>query len=103
MDRTYAFIDGNYLEKRYEERMSAFFNDAGDLDYNELRQSGCIPDLKRAYYYNSINDHLREGETEAARTARVDRLNARFDEIDQIPEFHGQRGSVLQHPESPGP
>jgi len=62
---TYLFIDGEYLRQIHREVMWDFFSEDGELDISEAKnQAGAI----RAFFYDSIDDTLRPGETEGPTT-----------------------------------
>jgi hypothetical protein len=67
-DDTYLFIDGEYLRQIYREAMRDFFGTDGELDIHAAkRPAGAI----RAFFYDSIEETPRPGETEEACCTRL--------------------------------
>lgn len=93
MSGTYMFIDGNYLEERYRTKMTAFFGNDGELDYESLRFSS-VQHLERVFYYNSIDYEPRSGETAEQHAERVEQAVARFAAIEAVRDVHVRPGSV---------
>ena len=87
----YLFIDGRYLDLRYSELISGFFNVPGDLDVAAvIAASGA----QRRYYYNAIDDKQRPNESDEAHEARVDAQVKRIEAVEDIPGCHVRYGSI---------
>ena len=91
VDETYLFIDGEYIRTIYREAMQRFWGLDGDLEPARLRYTGMS---FRTYFYDSIDDAKREGESEAVFQSRVAAQEQFFNEIRAVSGFHARLGSV---------
>lgn len=92
-DHTYVFIDGEYLRQIHRDAMQDFFGVGvnGDLDLAETRrQAGAI----RAFFYDSIEDVPRDGESEEDCRARVAPLEHFFGRARSLSGVHVRLGTV---------
>jgi uncharacterized LabA/DUF88 family protein len=90
-DQTYLFIDGEYLRQRHRQAMQEFFGLDGELDVEPIkRQTGA----QRAYFYDSLDDSPRPGESSEACKARTAPLERFFNEVRDLSGFHVRLGSV---------
>jgi uncharacterized LabA/DUF88 family protein len=90
-DRTYLFIDGEYLRRRHHEAMASFFGVHGELDIFPLkRESGA----RRVYFYDCIDEASLPGETEEARRARIAPLQRFLSYVQSLSGFHVKPGTV---------
>lgn len=67
-DRTYVFIDGEYLRHRHREEMSRFFGVEGELELSPIMQQ---TKATRVYFYDAVDYAQRVGEDGAAWEKRV--------------------------------
>jgi uncharacterized LabA/DUF88 family protein len=75
---TYLFIDGGYLQTLYRDRFIPLFGDKYVIDYAAVKRTF---GARRAYLYDCLDDVQKPGEITADFVARVERQEARFDEI----------------------
>jgi len=92
-DRTYLFIDGEYLRQRHREAMREFFGVDGELELSPIMQQALA---SRAYFYDAIDYARRPEETEKDWEVRVLRLEQFFSSVRSISGFHVRPGSVRQ-------
>jgi uncharacterized LabA/DUF88 family protein len=92
-NRTYLFIDGEYLRQRHREAMREFFGVDGDLEVSALMHQA---QASRAYFYDSLDDAPRPGETGEACQARIAPLEQFFASVRALSGFHVQLGTVSQ-------
>src|SRR5260221_8920026 len=91
MADTYLFIDGEYLRQIHRDAMQAFFGVDGELDLSKPKdQAGAI----RAFFYDSLDDAPRQGESEEACRARVAPLEEFFTEARALSGVHVRLGTV---------
>lgn len=90
-DNTYLFIDGEYLRRIHREAMQAFFGVDGNLELSTLMQQARA---SRAYFYDSLDDAPRAGETEQDRQKRLAPVNHFFEYVQGLSGFHVRLGSV---------
>jgi uncharacterized LabA/DUF88 family protein len=92
-DRTYLFVDGEYLRQKHRQAMLDFFGVEGDLDLETLlRKVGA----SRGYFYDSIDDSARHGEDEATVRARTAPQEGFLARVRALPGFHVRLGTVSQ-------
>jgi NYN domain len=91
MSDHYLFIDGAYLRTIYREAMQKFCGVEGDLDPARVRYGGSA---SRAFFYDSLDDERRLGESDADFQSRVAAQEAFFNEIRAVNGFHVRLGSV---------
>ncbi len=87
----YLFIDGEYLRAIYREAMQNFCGNDGDLDPARIRYPSYAV---RAFFYDSLDDARRNGESESDFQSRVAAQEAVFNEIRSVSGFHVRLGSV---------
>ncbi len=92
-DRTYVFIDGEYLRQRHREEMQRFFGVDGELELSPIMQQA---QASRAYFYAAIDYAHRPEETEKEWEARVLSLEQFFSYVRSLRGFHVRPGSVRQ-------
>jgi uncharacterized LabA/DUF88 family protein len=90
-DRTYVFIDGEYVRQRHRDAMRAFFGVDGELELSPIMQQARA---NRAYFYDAIDDTAREGESDDQRKVRVRPLEQFFAQVQSLRGFHVRPGSV---------
>src|SRR5713226_9055235 len=91
-EHTYLFIDGEYLRRIHNETMQAFFGVDGDLDLEEIKDEASAV---RAFFYDSIDDAPREGETEEACQTRLGPLEQFFARARALSGVHVRLGTVV--------
>lgn len=91
-DRTYVFVDGAYLRKVVDEFIAKLFAVPAEMDFSALR--GVAPDVRRVFYYDSIHDVLKDGESTADLETRIKEQEVFFDRIQALEGFHVRLGSV---------
>jgi uncharacterized LabA/DUF88 family protein len=81
--QNYVFIDGDYLQRAYEDTMRKFFENVhhANIDLNALKQ---FVGASKAFYYGAID--------EAAKDAAERRQY--FDEIRALDGFHVRQGTI---------
>jgi len=88
---TYLFIDGEYLRQIHREAMRDFFGVEGELDIHEAkRQAKAI----RAFFYDSIDDVPRPGETADACRERIAPLLEFMNRTTALSGVHVRMGTV---------
>jgi len=90
-DRTYLFIDGEYLRRIHREAMQSFFGADGDLELSALMREA---QASRAYFYDSLDDAPRQGEDEAACGARIAPVKKFFAGLQELSGFHVRLGTM---------
>ncbi|HEX9223649.1 MAG TPA: NYN domain-containing protein [Candidatus Acidoferrales bacterium] len=90
-DRTYLFIDGEYLRRIHREAMQSFFAADGDLELSGVMWKA---QASRAYFYDSLDDIPRPGEDELACRARIAPLEEFFAGVRDLSGFHVRLGTV---------
>lgn len=92
-DHRYLFVDGAYLRARHAEALNSVFGDTADLHLADLRT--IFPGrIQRVYYYDSLHDIPKAGETEEQLKARVEAQQKFFDEVQSYEGFHVRLGSL---------
>jgi len=74
----YAFVDGHYVRTRYADTMRRFFDSAPTIDYLALRR-GLNAD--KLFFYDSLDDTPRAGETEEAAKERIHATEAELRQV----------------------
>ncbi len=90
-ERTYVFIDGEYLRQRHREVMRDFFGVDGELELSPIMQQARA---SRAYFYDAIDYARLPEETDEAWEARIILLERYFSYIRSLDGFHVRPGSV---------
>ncbi len=90
-ERTYVFIDGEYLRQRHREVMRDFFGVDGELELSPIMTQA---HASRAYFYDAIDYTRRPDETEKASKARIVALEQFFSYVRSLSGFHVRPGSV---------
>src|SRR5437899_2352083 len=88
----YLFIDGGYLAAVYKNLMQAFWKVDGELDF--MRLSGGASIYEKVFYYDCVDDVLRDGETREQLEARVQGKEDFLNRIRELPGFHVQEGRI---------
>ena len=88
---TYLFIDGEYLRQIHRQVMLDFFGVEGELDIFEAKRgAGAL----RAFFYDSIDDTPRPGETEDACRERIAPLQDFMNRTTALSGVHVRLGTV---------
>lgn len=88
---TYLFIDGEYLRQIHRNAMRQFFDVDGELDLSEpKRQAGAI----RAFFYDSLDDAPRQGESPEDCRTRIAPLEEFFSRSRGLSGVHVRLGTV---------
>lgn len=82
MEEKYIFIDAGHLQY-YRETMFEWFGEQPELDFDELRK---YFQAHKCFYYDSLDELKRQGETEAELQSRIKQQKA---ELSQIRSFFG--------------
>lgn len=90
-DQTYLFIDGEYIRRIHREAMQRFFCEDGDLRLEMMMQQARA---SRAYFYDSLDDALRQGESDQALQHRIAPLVDFFNYVRGLSGFHLRQGSM---------
>jgi uncharacterized LabA/DUF88 family protein len=90
-ERTYVFVDGNYLRKVADGLMQEMFGVDAELNFDAIRPGN---NVRRVFYYDCLNDLRLEGEPDSEFDARVSRQEAIFSSIQCLRGFHVRLGSV---------
>jgi len=90
-ERTYVFVDGNYLRKVADGLMQEMFGVAAELNFDAIRPGN---NVRRVFYYDCLNDLRLEGESDSELEARVSKQEAIFNSIQSLRGFHVRLGSV---------
>jgi uncharacterized LabA/DUF88 family protein len=88
---TYLFIDGEYLRQIHRDVMREFFGVDGELDIGEAKHQA---QAVRAFFYDSIDDIPRPGETEETCRARIAPLQEFFARTSALSGVHVRLGTV---------
>ncbi|HEX9984379.1 MAG TPA: NYN domain-containing protein [Thermoanaerobaculia bacterium] len=88
---TYVFVDAGHLKPNFAQVMNAWFGSPVELYVPGVRQ---LFKATKVFYYDSIDDVLRSGETSEQLEARVAEQEARLREINAIQNTHVRFGSV---------
>ncbi|SRR6266699_6895829 len=88
---TYLFIDGEYLRQIHRQAMLDFFGVDGELDILEAkREAGAL----RAFFYDSIDEGQRPGETVEACRERTAPLHDFMNRTSALSGVHVRLGTV---------
>lgn len=88
---TYLFIDGEYLRQIHRQAMLDFFDVDGELDILEAkREAGAL----RAFFYDSIDERPRPGETIEACRERTAPLHDFMNRTSALSGVHVRLGTV---------
>jgi uncharacterized LabA/DUF88 family protein len=91
VDRTYVFIDGEYLRHRHREEMSRFFGVDGELELSPImKHAGAT----RVYFYDAVDYSQGPAEDEATWEKRVVAREQFLASIGALSGFHVRPGSV---------
>jgi uncharacterized LabA/DUF88 family protein len=88
---TYLFVDAGHLKPNFAQVMTAWFGSSVELYLPGVRQ---LCDATKVFYYDSIDDVARSGETPEELEARVSAQESRLREINAIQNTHVRFGSV---------
>lgn len=88
---TYLFIDGEYLRQIHRQAMLDFFGVEGELDLSEPKDQA---DAVRAFFYDSLDDAPRQGESEEDCRARIAPLEEFFAKARAMSGVHVRLGTV---------
>lgn len=88
-DQTYLFIDGGYVQRRYEDAVRAWFGDSGEIDFPTLMRS--YP-AGRSFYYYCLDEERGKGEEETDYRARIAEQKAHLNKVRKAPGCHIRRG-----------
>jgi uncharacterized LabA/DUF88 family protein len=90
-DRTYVFIDGEYLRQRHREEMTRFFGVEGDLDISSIMRE---TDATRVYFYDAVDYGKKPAEDDAACANRILEKEQFLASIGRLSGFFVRPGSV---------
>src|SRR5260370_31293287 len=90
-ERTYLFIDGEYLRRVHRDAMHGFVDVDGDLELYPLMRDARAD---RAFFYDSIDDVPREGETSEECQKRIAPLEQFFGRARALSGVHVRLGTV---------
>src|SRR5260221_1035392 len=90
-DDTYLFIDGEYLRQVHRDAMREFFDFDGELDIHEAKQQARAI---RAFFYDSIDERPRQGESAEDCKARLAPLEKFFSRTRDLSGVHVRLGTV---------
>ena len=89
---TYVFIDGAYFRRVADDFMQQMFGVPAEISYASLRN--VVPNVRRVFYYDCLNDIQKDGESQTDFEARVQAQQAVFDSIQSLDGFHVRLGSL---------
>jgi uncharacterized LabA/DUF88 family protein len=92
-DRTYVFIDGEYLCERHRVAMQDFFGVDGELELSPIMQQARAD---RVFFYDAIDYAQRADESVDAHQERVRLREQFFSYVRSLNGFHVRPGSVRQ-------
>jgi uncharacterized LabA/DUF88 family protein len=94
-DHHYLLVDGGYLRARHAEAVSSVFEEGCTMNLSKIRDlnPGRGP-FHRVFYYDSLHDIPKVGETEEQFQARVTEQQAFFDGLQAFEGFHVRLGSL---------
>jgi uncharacterized LabA/DUF88 family protein len=98
-ETAYLFIDGAYLRESYDQAIRRVFGSAteGNLDLYKtvdwLRKPSPYI-IRRVFYYDCLQDIRKERESEEEFKLKVEKQQARFDQIQALRGFHVRLGSL---------
>lgn len=90
-EKTYLFIDGNYLRKVADRFMQEMFAVDAELNFDSIRPGN---NVLRVFYYDCLNDLRQDGESASDFEARVSKQEAIFKSIQSLRGFHVRLGSA---------
>jgi len=88
---TYVFVDAGHLKKSFGEISHAWFGKAVDLYIPSLRT---LFGAEKVFYYDSIDDVARAGESGEALDKRIKDQEAALREINAVSNTHVRYGSI---------
>lgn len=90
-ERTYVFIDGNYLRRVADNFMQEMFGVSAELNFDAIRPG---TNVRRVFYYDCLNDLHGDRESDSEFGARVAKQEAIFNSIQSLRGFHVRLGSL---------
>jgi uncharacterized LabA/DUF88 family protein len=96
VSETYAFIDGAYFREVTSELIQKMFGVEAEIDYRSLFMSfrSYGSPLRRAFYYDCLDDIQKNGESTRDFETRVQAQRAAFGLIQSTEGFHVRLGSL---------
>src|SRR5689334_14542998 len=88
---TYLFVDAGHLKPNFAEVTEKWFGKAVEFDVAELRR---LFNATKIFYYESIDDQPRSGESAEQLEARIREQEHALREINAIQNTHVRYGSV---------
>ena len=89
----YLFVDGGYLQMVWRERMVPFIGEQLQISYPRLLLCAGMY-VRKALYYDCLDDIARDGEPEEEYRRRVERQEKVFNEIRSLDRYHVQLGTL---------
>jgi uncharacterized LabA/DUF88 family protein len=87
----YLFIDGGYLQDKYE-KIQPWFEGHGEINFLSIKgEFGA----KKVFYYDCLDDQKRGHESQADFDLRLDQQKQFFNKIRELEGFHVQLGTLV--------
>lgn len=96
-DTAYLFIDGGYLRMVQDDAMQSLFGVPGEIDFGRVRThcgKATHKPILRVFYYDSIDDVPRNGESDSDYQSRVEQQVTFLRSIQRLDGFFVRLGSV---------
>ncbi len=87
----YLFVDAGHLRANFERVTQLWCGSVGELEPNQLRSAFGV---QKVFYYDSIDDVPRTGESDTDYTARVEKQERFFREVSSVFATHVRLGSI---------
>src|SRR5271157_5271210 len=86
---TYLFIDGGYVRCAFRDTINALFGSQYAFDFARLKD---IVRARRAFYYDCVDNLMKQGESQTIFDARVQSQEEFLDSIRSLEGFHVREG-----------
>jgi hypothetical protein len=89
--KSYLFIDSVHLKPNFARVTEAWSGVAGEIDIAKVRNASSAP---KVFYYDSVDDALRSGETQDELARSVEQQERDFRRINAFSDTHVRLGSI---------
>lgn len=90
-ENTYLFIDGGYLQDKYE-KIRQWFEGHGEIDFFSIKAQFAA---KKVFYYDCLDDQRKGNESEENFDLRLAQQKKFFNKLQELEGFHVQLGTLV--------
>jgi uncharacterized LabA/DUF88 family protein len=90
-DPTYAFIDGGHLRTNYDDSISKWCRQPGQIDFSMVK---ALTRAQKCFYYDCLDDVRRDTDDDISFQSRIAAQELVFDQIQAIEGTHVRLGSM---------